>query len=379
MPSVDEETTIPVREDPKQTRLWILVVGTICTIFGAAVIAYYAYTWVLEAYEVEPFEAARTAVTMIGVPTAAGAVFVALRNLRLKERQDHTDKQRLVDAQRAYDLSYNTEHNRRRIDRETQFRARYVSAAEQIGNPSAAVRLAGINAMAQLADDWRDQRQACVDVLCAYLRLPQQRIELALDEADTVVRDTAQQRLLDGLRIPPKREGGEVKWPNTDLDLRGALLRNFRMPRGTVRSGKFAGAVFEGDTTFIGSELGNTSFRNAHFKGKATFSQCRFRRANFHEATFSGPAKFRGTVFEGIAQFAEVTFRGPVILEKLQAAKPLYFYLTEFRVVPAFSGPMFDSQVRDCTQHGELIDDYNLRESDTLAEDDEELSDGSLV
>lgn len=379
MTSADDKTAIPVRVDPKQTRLWILIVGTVCTIVGAAAIAYYVYTWVLETYKVEPFEAARTAVTMIGVPTAAGAVFVALRNLRLKERQDHTDKQRLVDAQRVYDLAYNTEHNRRRIERENQFRARYVSAAEQIGNASAAVRLAGINAMAQLADDWADQRQACVDVLCAYLRLPQQRIESALDEADTVVRDTVQQRLLDGLRTPSKREGGELKWPNTDLDLRGALLRNFRMPRTAIRSGKFANAVFEGDATFIGSDLGNTSFRNAQFKGKVTFSQCRFKRANFHEATFGGPAKFRGAVFEGMAHFPEATFRGPVVLEKLQASRPLFFYLTEFRVVPSFFGPMFDSQVRDCTQRGELIDDYNLSESDALAEDDEELADDSRV
>lgn len=375
MPRADDMTTTPEREDPKQTRLWILVVGTITTILGAAAVAYYVYTWVLETYEVEPFEAARTAVTMIGVPTAAGGVFVALRNLRLKERQDHTDKQRLVDAQRAYDLAYNTEHNRRRIDRETQLRARYVSAAEQIGNPSAAVRLAGINAMGQLADDWEDQRQVCVDILCAYLRLPQQRVNGTLDEADMVVRDTAQQRLLERLVTPPKREGGEAKWPNIDLDLRGAVLRKFHLPRGSVRSGKFADAVFEGDATFIGSTLGNSSFRNAHFKGTATFSGCKFTRVNFHEATFNGPAKFRGVVFEGMASFSDVTFGGAVILENLQAAKPLIFSRTEFRVAPVFSGPMFDSRVSGCTQQGAPIDDYNIRIGQTSAEDNDELSD----
>jgi hypothetical protein len=35
-----------------------------------------------------------------------------------------------------------------------------------------AVRLAGAYAMAGLADDWPENRQTCVDVLCAYLRLP---------------------------------------------------------------------------------------------------------------------------------------------------------------------------------------------------------------
>jgi hypothetical protein len=32
------------------------------------------------------------------------------------------------------------------------------------------VRLAGVYEMARLADDWADQRQTCVDVLCACLR-----------------------------------------------------------------------------------------------------------------------------------------------------------------------------------------------------------------
>ncbi|WP_201732362.1 hypothetical protein [Acidithrix sp. C25] len=36
----------------------------------------------------------------------------------------------------------------------------------------AAVRLAGVTAMARLAHDWGTQRQMCVDVLCAYLLMP---------------------------------------------------------------------------------------------------------------------------------------------------------------------------------------------------------------
>jgi hypothetical protein len=50
-------------------------------------------------------------------------------------------------------------------------RSRYTSAAQQLGDSQAAVRLAGVYAMAYLADEWAEQRQ-CVDVLCAYLRLP---------------------------------------------------------------------------------------------------------------------------------------------------------------------------------------------------------------
>jgi hypothetical protein len=34
------------------------------------------------------------------------------------------------------------------------------------------VRLAGVYAIAGLADDWEENRRTCVDVLCVYLRMP---------------------------------------------------------------------------------------------------------------------------------------------------------------------------------------------------------------
>ena len=49
---------------------------------------------------------------------------------------------------------------------------RFATAAEQLGSDKPAVRLAGVYAMAGLADDWKENRQICVDVLCAYLRMP---------------------------------------------------------------------------------------------------------------------------------------------------------------------------------------------------------------
>jgi hypothetical protein len=50
---------------------------------------------------------------------------------------------------------------------------RFDTVAGQLGSDkSPAVRLAGVYAMAGLADDWQDHRQMCVDVLCAYLRMP---------------------------------------------------------------------------------------------------------------------------------------------------------------------------------------------------------------
>ncbi len=50
---------------------------------------------------------------------------------------------------------------------------RFAAAAGQLGNDKpSAVRLAGVYAMAGLADDWPENQQTCVDVLCGYLRMP---------------------------------------------------------------------------------------------------------------------------------------------------------------------------------------------------------------
>jgi hypothetical protein len=46
---------------------------------------------------------------------------------------------------------------------------RFATAAEKLGaDKPPAVRLAGVYAMAGLADDWEDNRQACIDVLWSY-------------------------------------------------------------------------------------------------------------------------------------------------------------------------------------------------------------------
>jgi hypothetical protein len=51
---------------------------------------------------------------------------------------------------------------------------RFTAAVAQLGAPSPAIQLGGVHALAGLADDarTRDFRQTCIDVLCAFLRLP---------------------------------------------------------------------------------------------------------------------------------------------------------------------------------------------------------------
>jgi hypothetical protein len=52
-------------------------------------------------------------------------------------------------------------------DRTRVFNDRFTAIAAKLGDTQPAVRLAGVHAMAGLAEDLKKSRQACVDVLCA--------------------------------------------------------------------------------------------------------------------------------------------------------------------------------------------------------------------
>src|SRR5262249_33713884 len=95
----------------------------------------------------------------VGVLTVIGTLYGVRRASRdtekaLKEQSEQLD--RTLNEQRTRPLN-----------------ERFAPAAVHLGSDKPpAVRLAGVYAMAGLADDWPEHRQTCVDVLCAYLRLP---------------------------------------------------------------------------------------------------------------------------------------------------------------------------------------------------------------
>jgi hypothetical protein len=105
---------------------------------------------------------------------------------------------------------------------------RYHDAAEQLGHEQAPVRLAGVYAMARLADDWVDQRQSCIDVLCAYLRMP--RSGDAGDDADTEVRLSIVRLIESNVAsygVDGSRQPGP--WSNLAFNFNGAAFRDFRL------------------------------------------------------------------------------------------------------------------------------------------------------
>ncbi|MEV0974764.1 hypothetical protein [Microtetraspora glauca] len=188
---------------------------------------------------------------------------------------------------------------------------RFDKATDKLGHDSPAVRLAGIHALAALADDWEGERQMCIDVLCAYVRIPAEPEPEDEDEPAAVaawkgiteVRATAVREIASRLRAD-----ASVPWHGYNFDFTGA----------TFNSGPdFTGAVFSGGrVSFDDAEFdgGETFFREAQFSGAlVSFVGARFTRADlfFESATFSaGEVLF--THLERVPHifFTDVTFSG---------------------------------------------------------------------
>src|SRR5271170_7855916 len=110
----------------------------------------------------------------VGVLTLIATVAVQISGRRATSR----DTQKTLAEQREQ-LDRTLTEQRKQLDRtlaEQRTRTlneRFATAAGQLGDDKPpAVRLAGVYSMAGLADDWEENRQTCIDVLCAYLRLP---------------------------------------------------------------------------------------------------------------------------------------------------------------------------------------------------------------
>lgn len=165
---------------------------------------------------------------------------------------------------------------------------RFATAAEQLGSDKAAVRLAGALAMAGLADDWQESRQICVDVLCAYLRMPYKP-----DPGD----------MASELERLDFRASHEVR--RTIIKVITAHLRDHAAKSWQGLNFDFTGAVFDGgDFSFAEFSGGTVSFWHAEFPGREVilFDSANFSggEVDFTGAHFSGGAvSFDGAQFSG--------------------------------------------------------------------------------
>ncbi|MEV0033547.1 pentapeptide repeat-containing protein [Nocardia sp. NPDC050793] len=226
-------------------------------------------------------------------------------------------------------------YRRQRDLEQSRFVERFGAAAAQLGATDVAVRMAGVYAMAGVADESDGQRrQQCIEVLCGYLRLPyspefggnhQSKLVVMQHRAsadgthadnhehhydyrqnDREVRKTIIRVIADHLR--PE---AEYSWSTSNFDFRTAHLDDVDFTDavfyGTAR---FDEVVFSGDTRFDHVTFnGDTWFDHVTFDGDTRFRRATFGSAAlFRRTTFSGTAGFDQALFSGDAGFGHATF-----------------------------------------------------------------------
>jgi uncharacterized protein YjbI with pentapeptide repeats len=240
----------------------------------------------------------------ISVLTLAGTLAAQYLGYRATSR----DAEKTAREQREY-LDRTLAEQRTRTLNE-----RFTTAAEQLGSDKPGVRLAGVYAMAGLADDWEKSRQTCVDVLCAYLRMPYEpdpgqdspEPRRQAFRAFREVRHTVIRVITVHLQY-----NAEVSWQGLDLDFTGVVFDG-----GDFSFAQFAGGTVHftrarfpgGEVYFNGARFsgGAVNFDDAEFSGATlSFWAAQFAGGDvsFHDARFSG-----GEVnFDGGARFSDGT------------------------------------------------------------------------
>jgi uncharacterized protein YjbI with pentapeptide repeats len=254
----------------------------------------------------------------VGVLTLAGTLLAQFYGIRKSSSDtERTLKRQLAEQREQLDKTLAQQRDR-------TLNERFATAADRLGSDKPpAVRLAGVYAMAGLADDWPKNRQTCVDILCAYLRLPYDpdpgdatgyQAERAAYRANREVRHTIIR--LIGAHL---REDVAASWQGLNLDFTGVVFdgADFSFARfsgGIVRfiDAEFSGGVVDfGCTEFSGGVVG---FGGARFSGgKVDFSTAKFSggRIGFGNVEFSGGVVgFRDAEFCGCNVYFGARFSG---------------------------------------------------------------------
>ncbi|MEU0030775.1 pentapeptide repeat-containing protein [Streptomyces sp. NPDC006335] len=295
--------------DARELRLWKVGRALSVTFVAAILVAgavFYGLVYLLDFREIDRtaqlnastlFDLVKLSFGVVAGAGALVALVVAYRRQRVDEAGAHRDATRL-------------------------HAERFSQAVDKLGSDSPAVRLGGVHALAGLADDAPDGnlRQTCVDVLCAYLRLPfpadpgglsdgatcnQEQREAHQDQRSRYrelreVRHTILRLIGDHYRRPL---GTQRSWQGCDLDLTGITIDcDLSFEGATFSSGtlNFAQVVFVGGSVF---SRGTVSFSGAVFSGSDVW---------FGDATFSGgTVSFEGATFSGgLVYFARSAFTG---------------------------------------------------------------------
>lgn len=188
------------------------------------------------------------------------------------------------------------------------FNERFATAADKLGHGQPATRLAGVYALAGLADEWKGQQQVCIDVLCGYMRFSYEPVPGAAGfrEGEREVRLSLIRIIRDHLR-----KDAPVSWQG----------RIFRFHRATFDGGDLSQIrISDGYMSFYDAHFvsGSVDFRGADFcGGTVDFQEAQLSGGNldFRYARFSGGiVKFPDMLLSsGIIDFRKASFSGGAV------------------------------------------------------------------
>lgn len=295
------------------------------------------------------FNAARTALTMVTVIGLGGAALLAYRRQRSTEDSQATASKALevsAKSQMTAALAQQTaagalvlSQEQFRHTAERALRERYTEAAELLGSPQFPMRMAGVYALAALADDWHrfgddTERQVCIDLLCAYLRTDTSARYGAEDITDTEKHAKWEEEnavragiiaTIRARRLRSLAEDDARSWRTCALDLTGAKLMRADFSDADLRGADLANAdlteafLFRTNLTgmklfavkLVGAILDAADLSKAFLDGvdftNATILNSKFNHADLEGAKLMGAKITDSSFIDAFLAFADLT------------------------------------------------------------------------
>ncbi|ERH25974.1 hypothetical protein HMPREF1979_00009 [Actinomyces johnsonii F0542] len=213
-----------------------------------------------------------------------------------------------------------------------------IRAIQQLGDPSPQVRIAGVYALADVADTYEGPyHQRVVDILCGYLRTDRLLKDANGDtrystnddgtpnydhplSTDGAVESTILSVLTSHLRANHSATQG--RWSDCSIDLHRTIL---------TEEVDFSDTIINNITCKATTFEGRCTFSGAKFKQEAEFSNAIFHEfAWLNDVKFPDSTKFWGTSFEMTAIFDASTFEGEVIFGGCNFKKEAHFTEVKF-------------------------------------------------
>lgn len=229
-----------------------------------------------------------------------------------------------------------------------------VRAVQQLGDSSQQVRIAGVYALADIADTYEGPyHQRVVDILCGYLRTDRlardtngnpryaATEEGELEDSPLSSDGAIESTILSVLSSHLKSTIGQSEtpsrlaktfpgpWSHCTLDLHGATITEIFDFSGThinrinsqetrfTRNVRFQDATFVGRASFWSSTFTqDANFDRASFKEDADFENATFSQySTFQSANFMQNASFQNSTFKQVSNFQNAEFLQTVILQ----------------------------------------------------------------